>query len=58
MSEFGPSFDRAQRNYDAQMPEEYWDCKEQGHRWQPILGEAKDGTRFVKCTHCGLKVES
>ena len=27
------------------------------HAWRMIPGEAKDGTRFRKCTRCGLEEE-
>lgn len=56
MTEFGTAFDRAQARYDAMEPEEDWDCEEDGHDWKRLPGEAKDGTRFVKCRKCG-KVE-
>lgn len=32
------------------------DCSEDGHSWR-FLGEAKDGTRFYKCRHCGVEDE-
>ena len=51
------AFHRAQRNYDAQMPEEFWDCEEQGHRWKRLPGESKDGTCFARCIKCGLEKE-
>lgn len=50
-------FQRAQKNYDAQMPEEVWDCKEQGHRWKRMPGQAADGTKLAKCIKCGLEAE-
>lgn len=51
------SIARAQKNYDAQMPEEVWDCKEQGHKWKRIPGEIKDDVRFARCIKCGLEAE-
>ena len=51
------SYLRAQRAYDAQMPEEEGDCEENGHDWHRLPGEAKDGTRFARCAKCGEEVE-
>ena len=44
---------KAQARYDAQEPEEDWDCEDDGHDWKRLPSEAKDGSRFMKCRKCG-----
>ena len=48
---------KAQAAYDAQEPEEPWDCEEDGHVWRRLAGESEDGTRFAKCWTCGAVEE-
>lgn len=55
---FERSMARAQRRHDEQHPPEDYDCEEVGHKWRRVRGEAKDDTRFARCTRCGLEVES
>lgn len=47
MSEFGPSFDRAQRAYDNQMPPEDVSCKE---ACDHCMGTGEDGGEW--CDDC------
>lgn len=55
MSEFGPEFDRAQADYDAQEPPEDWDCETQGHQWKRSRVAYINGEYIteVKCRICG-----
>ena len=51
------AFSPAQAAYDHQMPPEDHDCKEDGHEWRWLPGEAKDGTRFMRCIKCKAEAE-
>jgi hypothetical protein len=59
MSAFGADYDRAQRQYDAQLPaEDHTD--DDGHclhKWRRLPGVASDGTKFAKCVWCGVEEE-
>lgn len=54
---FRRSVERAQRVYDAKVPDDDSDCKESGHDWRRLPGRDNDGTQFARCRKCGLVEE-
>jgi hypothetical protein len=50
---FAAKMQAAQRAYDNEEPESEHVCF---HRWV-VVREAKDGTRFIRCSKCGKDEE-
>lgn len=55
---FNRSMAQSQAKHDAQMPEEDWDCDEDGHQWRRLSVVVPDGTTFRKCLKCGMVDEN
>jgi hypothetical protein len=55
---FDRSMTKAQAAYDAQTPPDGDNCRDGQHDWHRLPGEAKDGTKFIKCRRCGATEET
>ena len=51
---FGIAFDRAQAIYDAQEPDDNWNCEEDGHDWKRIRSDG-EGNVLYRCRYCGAE---